>query len=155
MCYDGHLGNILSHALQGNTMSHHKDYFRNKKNYAPPMKTMSRHSVFDSIGPEGKVRGTAQQLAERYYAGGNDALRNGDMVLAHASFQHAEHYHRLWMSLKPSDQDLEAEEKRKERFTKPRQERPLPVKAETNSDIGIIAPPLKTEEATEAPSKGS
>lgn len=129
-------------------VSSNKDYFRLKKSYTPPIKNMTRHSVFESIGPEGKIRGTAQQLAERYNAGASEAMRSGDMVIAHASFQHADHYHRLWMCLKPSEQDMEGEERRKERYNKPRPNRPLPNKIETvpDSDIGIIAPPLSTDE---------
>ncbi|GLQ34124.1 nucleoside triphosphate pyrophosphohydrolase [Amylibacter marinus] len=51
--------------------------------------------VFDSSGPEGKVRGTPQQIIDKYQALARDAQLAGDRV-AHENFlQHAEHYSRL------------------------------------------------------------
>ena len=50
---------------------------------------------YDSNGPEGKVRGTAQQVLEKYQALGRDATSAGDRVAAEAYFQFAEHYYRV------------------------------------------------------------
>jgi hypothetical protein len=41
------------------------------------------------------VRGTAQQLFEKYLQLGRDASGSGDRVMAEAYFQHAEHYFRI------------------------------------------------------------
>ena len=49
----------------------------------------------ESNGPEGKIRGTAHQVIEKYQALARDALASGDRVAAENYFQHAEHYHRL------------------------------------------------------------
>jgi hypothetical protein len=77
-------------------MSTGKDLFRNKKPFTPTQKSnLGRSSVIESHGPEGKVRGNAQQLIDRYIVLGKDALRDSDMVLAESYFQHAEHYRRL------------------------------------------------------------
>ncbi len=56
---------------------------------------LNRNHVFDSNGPDGRVRGTAQQLYEKYQQLGRDAASSGDRVLAEAYFQHAEHYFRI------------------------------------------------------------
>ncbi len=54
-----------------------------------------RGSTFESSGPEGKIRGTAQQVIERYQALGRDAMTAGDRIGAENFFQHAEHYYRV------------------------------------------------------------
>lgn len=41
------------------------------------------------------MRGTAQQLFEKYLQLGRDATGGGDRVLAESYFQHAEHYFRI------------------------------------------------------------
>ena len=51
--------------------------------------------VFDSSGPEGKVRGTPQQIIEKYQLLTRDAQLSGDRVAAENFQQHAEHYMRL------------------------------------------------------------
>lgn len=56
---------------------------------------MNRNHVFDSSGPEQRVRGTAQQLFEKYLQLGRDATSSGDRVMAEAYFQYAEHYFRV------------------------------------------------------------
>jgi hypothetical protein len=55
----------------------------------------SRNQTFESNGPEVKVRGTAQQVLEKYLALGRDAYSSGDPIAAEGFFQHAEHYHRV------------------------------------------------------------
>jgi len=54
-----------------------------------------RNHSFESSGPEGKIRGTAQQVFDKYQALGRDALSAGDRVAAEGFFQHAEHYFRI------------------------------------------------------------
>jgi hypothetical protein len=51
--------------------------------------------VFESAGPDGKVRGTPQQIIDKYQALGRDAQVSGDRVAAENYQQHAEHYARL------------------------------------------------------------
>ena len=66
-------------------------FSRNQQNGIP----LNRNHVFDSSGPEMRVRGTAQQLYEKYQQLGRDATGNGDRVLGEAYYQHAEHYFRI------------------------------------------------------------
>ena len=56
---------------------------------------LNRNHVFDSSGPDIRVRGTAQQLFEKYLQLGRDATSSGDRVMAEGYFQHAEHYFRI------------------------------------------------------------
>lgn len=51
--------------------------------------------VFDSSGPEGKVRGTPQQIIEKYNQLHRDAQLSNDRVNAENFAQHAEHYLRM------------------------------------------------------------
>jgi len=65
--------------------------FRNQQNGIP----LNRNHVFDSSGPEMRVRGTAQQLYEKYQQLARDSFSNGDRVTGEAYYQHAEHYFRI------------------------------------------------------------
>jgi hypothetical protein len=56
---------------------------------------LNRNHVFDSNGPDVRVRGTSQQLFEKYLQLGRDATSSGDRVTAESYFQHAEHYFRI------------------------------------------------------------
>jgi hypothetical protein len=56
---------------------------------------LNRNHVFDSNGPDLRLRGTAQQLFEKYLQLGRDATSSGDRVMAEGYFQHAEHYFRI------------------------------------------------------------
>ncbi len=51
--------------------------------------------VFESSGPEGKVRGTPQQIIEKYLGLARDAQLSNDRVAEQNFLQHAEHYTRL------------------------------------------------------------
>jgi hypothetical protein len=50
---------------------------------------------YESNGPDVKIRGTAQHVAEKYSQLARDALSSGDPVSAENYFQHAEHYYRI------------------------------------------------------------
>ena len=63
-----------------------------------------RNQALESNGPEGRVRGTAQQILDRYLAMARDAQSSGDSVLAENLFQHAEHYQRLVAQFAPPQQ---------------------------------------------------
>ncbi len=51
--------------------------------------------VFDSAGPEGRVRGTPQQIIDKYLTLARDAGLTDDRVGAENFQQHAEHYRRI------------------------------------------------------------
>ncbi|MBX2834516.1 MAG: DUF4167 domain-containing protein [Micavibrio sp.] len=54
-----------------------------------------RMQVFDSNGPDVRIRGTAFQVNEKYMALAKDAAAAGDRIMAESYLQHAEHYQRI------------------------------------------------------------
>ncbi|MDN5927840.1 MAG: DUF4167 domain-containing protein [Hyphomicrobiales bacterium] len=50
---------------------------------------------YESNGPDVKIRGSAQQIAEKYTTLARDAQTSGDRVMAENYLQHAEHYNRI------------------------------------------------------------
>jgi Domain of unknown function (DUF4167) len=62
---------------------------RNRKSHNP----LTR--VYESNGPDIKIRGTANHVAEKYLQLARDAQASGDPVAAENYYQHAEHYFRL------------------------------------------------------------
>jgi Domain of unknown function (DUF4167) len=51
--------------------------------------------VYESNGPDVKIRGTASHVAEKYVQLARDAMASSDPVIAENYHQHAEHYFRL------------------------------------------------------------
>ena len=74
--------------------------------------------VFDSSGPEGKVRGTPQQIIEKYNQLARDAQLSNDRVAAENFQQHAEHYLRL---LGEAQREQDARREQQERENRERQ----------------------------------
>lgn len=74
--------------------------------------------VFDSSGPDGKVRGTPQQIIEKYNQLHRDAVLSGDRVDAENFAQHAEHYTRL---LAEANREVEAKREEQEEQNRQRQ----------------------------------
>ena len=65
---------------------------------------LNRNHVFDSNGPDLRIRGTAQQLFEKYLQLGRDATSSGDRVMAESYFQYAEHYFRILGAINQASQ---------------------------------------------------
>ena len=61
--------------------------------------------TYDSSGPDVKIRGTAQHIAEKYSALARDAQSSGDRVIAENYLQHAEHYNRIIAAAQAQMQD--------------------------------------------------
>ena len=51
--------------------------------------------IYESNGPDVKVRGTASHVADKYMQLARDAQSSGDPIAAESYYQHAEHYFRL------------------------------------------------------------
>src|SRR4051812_29235201 len=66
---------------------------RNRNNNSKGPNPLTRS--YESNGPDVKIRGTAQHVAEKYSQLARDALASGDPVAAENYFQHAEHYFRI------------------------------------------------------------
>jgi len=71
-----------------------KSRSRNKSNRQRTLGNVVNR-VFDSSGPEGKVRGTPQQIIDKYLALARDAQLSSDRVAEQSFLQHAEHYTRM------------------------------------------------------------
>lgn len=74
--------------------------------------------VFDSSGPEGKVRGTPQQVIEKYNQLARDAQLGNDRVAMENFQQHAEHYLRL---LSEAQREIDMRREEQERQNRERQ----------------------------------
>ena len=65
---------------------------RNRGNRKGP-NPLSRN--YESNGPDVKIRGNAQHIADKYAQLARDATASGDRVMAENYLQHAEHYNRI------------------------------------------------------------
>ncbi|MEH6830570.1 MAG: DUF4167 domain-containing protein, partial [Sulfitobacter sp.] len=74
--------------------------------------------VFDSSGPEGKVRGTPSQVIEKYNQLARDAQLSNDRVAMENFQQHAEHYLRL---LSEAQKEMDAKREEQEKANRERQ----------------------------------
>ncbi|NDW43948.1 DUF4167 domain-containing protein [Ruegeria sp. PrR005] len=95
-----------------------KSRSRSKNNRNRPTGGNVVNRVFDSSGPEGKVRGTPQQIIEKYNQLARDAQLANDRVAAENFQQHAEHYTRL---LSEAQRETDARREEQERFNRERQ----------------------------------
>ena len=92
-----------------------KSRSRNKNNRSRSVGNVVNR-VFDSSGPEGKVRGTPQQIIDKYTQLARDATLSNDRVAAENFQQHAEHYTRLLgEAQREQDAKREAEQQQRER----------------------------------------
>ena len=66
---------------------------RGNNNHRKSQNPLTR--VYESNGPDVKIRGTASHIAEKYIQLARDAQSSGDPVAAENYYQHAEHYFRL------------------------------------------------------------
>jgi len=101
--------------------------------------------VFDSSGPDGKVRGTPQQIIEKYNQLHRDAQLSGDRVNAENFAQHAEHYTRLQaeaqreVDSKREEQEAQNRERQAER-DRERQDRLKAQEAAANDPAQVEQP---------------
>ncbi len=65
---------------------------------------------YESNGPEVKVRGTANQIFDKYVALARDANAAGDRIAAEGYFQHAEHYYRVYTGAMEANQARQAQQ---------------------------------------------
>ncbi|EAU42232.1 hypothetical protein FP2506_05321 [Fulvimarina pelagi HTCC2506] len=60
---------------------------------------------YESNGPDVKIRGNAQHIADKYAQLARDASASGDRVVAENYLQHAEHYYRIIAQAQPQNQN--------------------------------------------------
>jgi hypothetical protein len=74
----------------GGNHNHHKPQHNHNPNRPP-----NRNQIFDSSGPDVRVRGNAHQVFDKYQALAREAAAVGDRIQAEAYFQYADHYYRV------------------------------------------------------------
>src|SRR3954452_23268582 len=84
--------------------------------------------VYESNGPDIKIRGTASHIAEKYLQLARDARSSGDPVAAENYYQPAEHYFRLIAAAQ--------EQFRQNQPQQQQQPRPDEVSSEDSEDEG-------------------
>ena len=105
--------------------------------------------VFDSSGPEGKVRGTPQQIIDKYNQLARDAQLSNDRVATENFQQHAEHYLRL-LAHAQKEQDARREQQEKEnRGRNVDRER---NRVENGSDTSAVDASVSEKDSNSAPS---
>src|SRR6056297_3711104 len=92
--------------------------------------------VFDSSGPEGKVRGTPQQIIDKYNQLARDAQLSGDRVLAENFQQHAEHYLRLLSTGQKEQEQRREEQERQNRERQAERDRERAKRQEREASSG-------------------
>ena len=97
---------------------------------------LNRNHVFDSNGPDLRIRGTAQQLFEKYLQLGRDATGAGDRVMAESYFQHAEHYFRILNAMNQAAQQQQGMQQQNGQ----QHRRPMIADGEGEPDEGEAAP---------------
>lgn len=95
-----------------------KSRSRNKNRNNRPSGGNIINRVFDSSGPDGKVRGTPQQIIDKYNQLHRDAQLSGDRVNAENFAQHAEHYLRM---LAEAQREVEKQREEQEAANRERQ----------------------------------
>ena len=94
--WPGHKGPKPSHeSTEDHMRSSNKSRSRNKNNRGRSNLGNIVNRVFDSSGPEGKVRGTPQQIIDKYQTLARDSQLSGDRIAAENFLQHSEHYSRM------------------------------------------------------------
>ncbi len=111
--------------MRNNNNNNNRNNNNNNNNHRRSQNPMTR--VFDSNGPDIKIRGTASHVAEKYVQLARDARSSGDPVAAENYYQHAEHYFRLIAA---------AQEQFRQNQQQPRIDNNNSTEAADNSDEG-------------------
>lgn len=110
-----------------------------------------RTQVFDSNGPDVRIRGTAHQVAEKYVALAKDAASIGDRIMEENYLQHAEHYQRIINSWADDVQTFRPQPSHDQRPQAPVQSRP-DQREDLALPISILGPePQQKSEAEMQP----
>ena len=109
---------------------------------------INRNTTFESNGPEGRLRGNAQQLYEKYTALANDANTAGERISAEACSQFADHYYRINQTIV-----MAAEQQRRTQDEQRASRRPVHASAEDASDASSTGDaPAPDEQSSDASS---
>lgn len=115
---------------------------RNRGNSGGNRRTNQRSQVFDSNGPDVRIRGTAHQVTEKYMALAKDAASSGDYIMEQNYLQHAEHYQRIMNSwvVEQNDAPQANEEKSGELPEKQADKKPSRARKKKSDDSDLSLP---------------
>ena len=132
-----------------------KSRSRNKNNNRRQNPGNVINRVFDSSGPEGRVRGTPQQIIDKYQSLASDAMLAGDRI-AHENFlQHSEHYSRL-LVVAQKELDAKREQQQKQHENRSinnagKEEQQLDTTAQGEAEISETIETQKSESLDDKP----
>ncbi|TKZ20725.1 DUF4167 domain-containing protein [Shimia litoralis] len=121
----------------------------NRNNNRPSGNIVNR--VFDSSGPEGKVRGTPQQIIDKYNQLARDAQLANDRVATENFQQHAEHYMRLLSEAMREQEARREEQERQNRERQAERDRERQERAERQERESNSRPAAEVPSAPAAP----
>ncbi|WP_416064793.1 DUF4167 domain-containing protein [Rhizobium sp. ZK1] len=102
--------------------------------------------TYDSSGPDVKIRGTAQHIAEKYAQLARDAQSSGDRVIAENYLQHAEHYNRIIAAAQAQMQERFQRDDRSDYNDRDNADRDGDELDTTdNDDVVIVQPPRQQQ----------
>ena len=120
---------------------------RGRRNSNHGQTNFNRNTTFDSNGPDGRLRGNALQLYEKYTALAHDANAAGERISAEALAQFADHYYRIHQTiLQAAYQHRRNQEERQQQNRKP--ESAASETSEKSAD-GVKVTELQDEDAVE------
>lgn len=129
-----------------------KSRSRSRSNRNKPSGGNIINRVFDSSGPEGKVRGTPQQIIDKYNQLARDAQLAGDRVATENFQQHAEHYLRLLGEAQKEADSKREEQERQNRERQAQRDRERAERQERDSSGGPDSPaPQDSSDPADAP----
>ncbi len=138
----------MNYKADAKQMRSPKSRSRSKSSRNRPTSGNVVNRVFDSSGPEGKVRGTPQQIIDKYNQLTRDAQLSGDRVASENFQQHAEHYLRL---LGEAQREQDAKREEQERLNRERQiERDRERAQRQEREAGSPPPRPRNEESDPA-----
>ena len=110
--------------------------------------------VFDSSGHEGKVRGTPQQIIDKYNQLARDAQLANDRVATENFQQHAEHYLRLLADAQREQEQRREEQERQNRERQAERDRERAERQERESSQAAADPAQTPQPDVESAAKG-
>ncbi len=124
---------------------------RGRRNSNHGQTNFNRNTTFDSNGPEGRLRGNALQLFEKYTALAHDANAAGERISAEALAQFADHYYRIHQTvLQSAEQHRRAHEERQQQNRKSEDSGPDAIEQPAAEQTGETMQKAEAEAETEA-----
>lgn len=93
----GKIGN--GYLMRPNNQNGKRSRGRGRRSNGFNQPNVNRNTTFESNGPDGKLRGNAQQLYEKYTALAQDANSSSERISAEAFSQFADHYYRVHQTI--------------------------------------------------------